>query len=359
MSSLTQTDLYGSLSGITSIIQQNKMTEAGAEIKELFDFCSEGMDTDSQKFLGTLITQALYKRIKCESLGENLYLNRYETSQIQLFDILIEKFPFVHHSQKIINQAIADKISQNAVVTLMDIGIGQGTQVINILKLCQDIKQLKKIHIVGIEPFGDALQMAEKNILAMGETLPFDVEFTAVHGFAESLDFGAIPGLEGTIIVNASLALHHIQTSAERNDTLARIRALKPALFVLTEPNSDHFEPDLTRRLQQCYHHFYTLFQVIDKLDIDETSKNALKLFFGREIEDILAKEEKERYEKHEPATKWIERLRSNQFQINSNILTAPSEKPYGVEISYHAGGYLGFRYGAETVLAVICAQSN
>ncbi len=358
MQTLTQADLFDSLVGVARMIQNEQMEEASLEIKELYEFCTEGMDADSQKFLGTLILQALYKKIRKESLGENLYLNRYETSQIELFDILIKKFPFVHHSQRIINQAIADKISQNEVVTLIDIGIGQGTQVLNILELCKDMSHLRKIHVVGIEPYGDALQMAEKTILSLAEKLPFQLNFTAVHAFAESLDYGAIPGMEGTILVNASLALHHIQKSEDRDQTLARIHSLRPALLVLTEPNSDHFEPQLTLRFQNCYNHFYALFKVIDKLDIDETSKNALKLFFGREIEDILSKDDKDRYEKHEPASRWIERLKKNQFRLMENFLPAPHEKPYGVEIKNREEGYLGFSFGPETVLAVICAHA-
>lgn len=328
------------------------------DIESFFAYCMEGMDTDSEKLLATIFIKALNKKIHSESIGENIYLGKYEISQIQLFNILIEKFPFVKFSQHITNSAIVEEMEGCEEVTLVDIGIGQGTQVLNIIELSKNLPRLQKLHIVGIEPFGEALAKAGENILAYNGKAPFQIEFTAIHDGVENVDFAAIENVGGKIIVNASLALHHIQSDLRRLETINKVKEMNPDLFILIEPNVNHFETDFYTRFQSCYKHFHHIFQVIDRIEnIGDTDKNALKLFFGREIEDIIGKDEKDRFEKHEPATHWIGRLKETKFSIKNNILKSPVTAGCGVEINYHKEGFLGFTHGDETVLAVICAN--
>lgn len=328
------------------------------EIESFFAYCMEGMENDSEKLLATLFLKALNKKINSEYIGENIYLGKYEIAQIQLFNILIEKFPFVKFSQHITNSAIVEQMQGCAEVTLVDIGIGEGMQVVNIIELAKNLPQLRSLHVVGIEPFGDALIKAQETILGYNDRAPFEISFTAVHDAVENVDFSAIRNVGGKIIVNASLSLHHIQSDELRLKTINRVKAINPAAFLLIEPNVNHYEPNFHARFINCYKHFYHIFQVIDRIEnISNTDKNALKLFFGREIEDIIGKEESDRFEKHEPASHWIERLKKSNFSINNDFLKAPVEAGCGVEINYRKEGFLGFTHGDETVLAVIYAN--
>lgn len=350
-------DLFDSLSQIMRCYPDQFNARMKSEIEALFAYCMEGMETDSQKLLATLLIKALNKKIRSESIGENIYLNKYEISQIQLFNILIEQFPFVKYSQLITNSAIVEVIRHHEAVTILDIGIGQGTQMVNIIESSKNLTQLKKMVIVGIEPYAEALQQAAITIEAYQGKVPFEIEFIGIHDFAENVDFAAIEGLAGPVIVNASLALHHIQSDLQRTETIAKIKKLNPTAFILIEPNVNHYEPDFHPRFVNCYNHFYSIFKVIDRIDIDQKDKNALKLFFGREIEDIIGKEEKDRYEKHEPATHWIERLQENKFKLKNELLQPPVPSVCGVEIDHHPEGFLGFTFEQETVLAVIFAN--
>lgn len=356
MSQTIQRSTYGQLSNFMKMAPDFD-NAATREIESFFKYCTEGMDTDSEKLLATLVIKALNKKINSESIGQNIYLGKYEISQIQLFSILIEKFPFVKFSQRITNSAIVGEMAGCTEVTLVDIGIGQGTQMLHVIEQAKSLVQLRKLHIVGIEPFADALEQAGASILACNGQAPFEISFTPVHDFAENVDFAAIP-TQGKVIVNASLALHHIQSELLRLYTINRIKDLQPGAFFLIEPNVDHFEPDFFQRFQNCYRHFHHIFQVIDRIDnIGNDDKNALKLFFGREIEDIIGKPEKDRFEKHEPATQWIDRLKASDFSVKNDFLQAPVAAGCGVEIRYHQEGFLGFTHGDETVLAVIYAN--
>lgn len=328
------------------------------EIESFFADCMEGMDTDSEKLLATLFIKALNKKINSESIGENIYLGKYEISQIQLFDILIDKFPFVKFSQHITNTAIVEDLKDCREATIMDIGIGLGTQVLNMIEKAKSLDSLEKLHVVGIEPFGDALAKAEASILGCNGKVPFEITFTGIHNSVENVDFSSIPVSGEKFVVNASLALHHIQSGQQRREIIAKVKSLNPRAFVLIEPNVNHYETDFYRRFQNCYKHFHSIFQVIDRIEnISNNDKNALKLFFGREIEDVIGKEEKDRFEKHEPATHWIERLKESNFSIKNDFLKSPVEAGCGVEIAYHKEGFLGFTHGDETVLAVIYAN--
>lgn len=352
-----QNDIYEPLKSFMAMAP-NFNAATKIDIDSFFDYCKEGMDTDSEKLLATLFLKALNKKINSENIGENIYLGKYEISQIQLFNILIEQFPFVKFTQQITNNTIVEAMAGNTEVTLMDIGIGQGTQVMNIIGLAKSVVGLEKLHVVGIEPFGDALQMAEKNIMAMNESTPFEITFTAIHDGVENVDFAVFKNLPGKIIVNASLALHHIQSDAKRSEAIAKVKSLNPVAFFLIEPNVNHFETDFYSRFQNSYRHFSHIFQVIDRIEnISNSDKNALKLFFGREIEDIIGKDEKDRFEKHEPATHWINRLKMNSFSVKSGVFKLPVMKSYGVEIEHHKEGFVGFTHGDETVVAIICAN--
>lgn len=357
MSQATQCDIYSTLSDFMKMAPNFDGTTK-QEIESFFAYCMKGMENDSKKLLATLFIKALNRKINSESIGKNIYLGKYEISQIQLFNILIEKFPFVKFSQHITNSAIVEEMQGCTEVTLMDIGIGQGTQVVNIIELSKKLPQLQKLHIVGIEPFGDALNKAKETILGFNGNVPFEITFTAIHDSVENVDFSTIQNIGGKIIVNASLALHHIQSDQHRLETIAKVKAINPSAFILIEPNVNHYEPDFHTRFVNCYKHFYHIFQVIDRIEnVSNADKNALKLFFGREIEDIIGKEEKDRFEKHELATNWIERLKESRFTIKNDFLKSPVEAGCGVEISYRKEGFLGFTHGDETVLAVIYAS--
>jgi hypothetical protein len=327
------------------------------ESEILYQQFIEGMELDSEKLLGALILRALKKKTNPHNTDENIYLKKYEIPQIQLFNILIDKFPFVKYSQNFTNSAIVDLIDEDAEGTIIDIGIGQGTQLMNIVGLLRSSRTLKKLHIVGIEPSEDALDIAIKSFSSIQNELPFELQFSPIHDFIENIDFSKIENITGTIIVNASLSLHHIQSSEKRTEIISKIKKIKPTAFILIEPNVNHFETDFYQRFRNCYNHFHGIFKVIDNLEIDPLDKNALKLFFGREIEDIIGKEEQDRFEKHEPAIQWIERLKHNRFSIAENLLKPTVDSIAGVDIKFHKEGFLGFTVQSETVLAVICAN--
>ena len=362
MKTIQLPSIYEALDLIIKYYPDNYTDEAKAEIETLLEHCLDGHAEDSEKFLSTLFLKALKKYVGNFSIDEHIYLKKYEMPQIQLFNILIKQFPFVKYSQEITNTLITRYLKNTEEAIVIDIGIGQGVQIKNLLQKSKELTNLKCLHIIGIEAIPDALNIAGKSIEDISKDLPFDVKFTGLNALIENFDFSSLKSIidriGAKVIVNSSLTLHHIQKLEERNLIIQKIRSLNPEVFFLIEPNVDHYEPNFYRRFHNCYQHFYHVFKVIDQLPIENTDKNGLKLFFGREIEDIIGTGGSERYEKHEPAFRWIEKLKNNDFKVMNCFAEYDGQIVDGVKLHYEKEGYLGFTFNSETVLSIICATS-
>jgi hypothetical protein len=326
------------------------------EAETLLKYCLQEMNFDSEKMLTALIIQAL--RTNLES--GNLYLEHFEIPQIELFGKLIQEFPFVKFGHEVTNTALLSYLKDCQKAVIVDIGIGKGVQMANLIKRVEAETSVTELTILGIEPFGEALQDAEKLMLSFSND-KLKIRFEGICSGIEDVcmeDVLAITKPFGkSVFVNASLALHHIRKQEERMKAIENIYKLQPRAFLLTEPNVDHFNPDFYQRYRNCFNHFIHIFQVIDGLQMENQHKNALKLFFGREIEDIIGKENNLRFEKHELAATWIARLSKAGFKVSLPMLP-DFEIGSDIQIKYTPEGYVGFVHGPETVLAMMCVES-
>ncbi len=356
------TKIYEALDYTMKYYPDKYSEEAKAEIEMLLDHCIDGLQDDSEKFLSTLVIKALRHLIGPSNINEHIYLKKYEITQIELFKILIDEFPFVKYGHGVANAQISNLLKGKTEGIILDIGMGQGIQMLNLIKRLKGNKDLKNLTIIGIEPFGEALDKAKEMFSEISKTVHFKIELVPWQIFVQDITeqniSNKLNGYRGEVIVNASLALHHIETSEQRNKVLSVLRSITPKGIILIEPNSDHYEADFHTRFRNCYNHFYHVFQVIDNLKIDKQAKSGLKLFFGREIEDIIGKANEERFEKHEFATQWVNRLVKSGYVMKSNFLKELPQVNSGISLKYANEGYLGFNYKEETILSVIYAES-
>jgi hypothetical protein len=352
--------LYQSLNHIVHQINSNIFTNNEAEfMDELYDVCITNAENDSQKLLTVLILNALKKRFNPDSIQEHIYTKKFGITQIELFESLIQSFPFVKWSQNMVNYAMLNAMEKVKEVTLIDIGIGQGTQIAMFLKQAKCLPALQKLHIIGIEPFAPALEKATITLNSLKNQVPFEYKFTPIKGFIEQMDISQLQvSLSDVLIVNASLSLHHIQDSNERDELFKKIKTLNPKAFILTEPNSNHYSEDLHTRFKNCFKHYFAIFNVIDKLDCSQNEKHCLKIFFGREIDDILGKKENDRFEKHETTDKWLERLKNNGFNLKPSMLVRTQKEEYGIQVKHHDDGYVSFSASNEHILSLLYSTS-
>ena len=337
--------------------QQNKV-----ELETLLDFCLKEIDENTDKLLATLFIKALKNHVGPVGIDEHIYLKKFEEPQIKLFDLIIKHFPFVNLGQKITNSLIADAMISTNKAVLIDVGIGRGIQTVSLLNEIHQRKDIdiEEITVIGIEPFKEAIYETQRSIKTIASTLNIKVDFFGIDTFAENIGSRDLskyfPDTDFDLFINASLALHHIQSPSQRDVFIAEMAKLKPKAFLLTEPNVNNLESNLYKRFQNSYEHFSHVFQVIDELNIKRKEKNALKLFFGREIEDIIGKHNGERFECHDKAENWVSRLQKAGFKINKHFPYPVIKNNSSIRLEHSDKGFLGFNHKSETVLSIIYA---
>lgn len=312
-----------------------------------------------------IFASALSRRLAWDKHEEiNLYLRQFETTQITLFNLLARHLPTVAHAAPLANEVLAGYLASQDEVTLLDIGIGSGRQEVALLALLAERGQLpRKLNVIAIEPDAGSLLEAGASLADAADALGMALDFHPVHKVVEELDEAdwAVFGSFGApMVVLGSFAVHHIRPrpgGSTRDALLRRLRALEPDAVVLCEPSSNHDSPSLLERFEASWHHFGMNFRIIDGLeDVPAAEKAAMKMFFAREIEDILANAEASRCERHEPAEVWVQRFRDAGFTpcAEWGIIDLPDA---GAVRVVPRDGYLGMEYADETLVAILCAR--
>jgi hypothetical protein len=143
---------------------------------------------------------------------------------------------------------------------------------------------------------------------------------------------------------------------AGRDEVFDRIHALDPAAIVLCEPNADHHTHSFFRRFESAWDHFSRTFHLIDQLDVAPRDRRAMKLFFTREIEDIVANDEAQRCERHEPVAAWVSRVTRNGFAAATDLADAARVPMSHIATSVH-DGWVGLDFDGVTLVAIVCAS--
>lgn len=296
-------------------------------LETIYQQTVEDLDDPDSLFAYTL-AKAMRKHVTGGQSAEHIYLQRFEIPQIRLFELLIQQFPLANLSQHCTNTLLIDALAECANPVLIDIGIGTGFQVATIIEglARKPASQVTHLTVVGIEPFADALAAARQTIQQAGVRAPFAITLLTRTAFIEQLSLDdlrqLLPAQHDAIFANASFALHHIQQASQRKAVFNTLKALPVNALVLSEPNSDHYTADYARRFGNCVQHYGALFRIIDTLSITTTEKTALKLFFSREIDDVLGHSDSLRVEKHYATGQWVELFAETGFQLQKRAAT-------------------------------------
>jgi GRAS domain family len=161
-------------------------------------------------------------------------------------------------------------------------------------------------------------------------------------------------------LINASFALHHIKNNEQhpniREDIFHFLHDFHPLAIFLSEPNSNHLDVNFVSRFENCLHHFDLVFKLINTLTISGDEKRALKLFFGREINDIIGNPEELRSERHELANTWVDRLCKANFRLQDSFASYLPKSSNFINIRSISEQFLSFEYQQESLVTVMCA---
>jgi hypothetical protein len=310
-----------------------------------------------------LFAAAVARRLGSEQAEAiNLYLRRYEQPQIDLFNLLAERLPLASLAGAIANELLAGFLKGHEEATLLDIGIGTARQEVLLLESMAEAGTLpRRLTIVGVEPGAASLRRAEESLGAAARRLGVSLRFHAINRVAEGLrdaDWDFIGSMPGPLVFNSAFSLHHMPLREDgtdsRDEVFQRLALLKPQGVVLCEPNSNHHRLEVHERFENAWRHYGAVFKLLDELDISRQERNAIKMFFGREIEDVVGTtDDTQRYERHEFAGAWLQRLYRNGFTLAEGMeRVRPRHASVGVRPSR---GSVGVEYRGETIVAVLC----
>lgn len=317
-----------------------------------------------------VFASALARRLSREPPRINLYLRRFDLSQIALFNLLTEHLPIVSLAGSVANEVLAALVTPGQPLALLDIGVGTGPQEVALIRRLAAERRLPSVlHMIAVEPSRASLREAEQAIGAAAAQAGLDLSFTPVPRLVEQFDdcdwalvSEATQG--APLVVNAAFAVHHVlgvdgsDPIAAREALMRSLAGLEPAGVVLCEPHSDHQEPDLARRFDWCLWHYGRVFRLIDRLEVGERDRAAMKLFFAREVEDVLANAEETRCERHEPSERWLGRLEAAGLQHAEGFDAVNADCGRGVEVQARRG-MAGICVDGDLLVAVLCAGAR
>jgi hypothetical protein len=218
----------------------------------------------------------------------------------------------------------------------------------------------ERLTVIAVEPNAYCLATAEHALREAARTLGLELHFQGINAVIEDLSpsqWAELRGGTDPLVVHAAFATHHIREGAHggRDAVFARLRSLDPDAIVLCEPNADHHNRSFVRRFESAWDHFSRTFHLIDQLDIAPRDRRTMKLFFTREIEDILTNDEAQRCERHEPVSAWVERLTRSGMATSRDLADAARIPASQIATSVH-DGWVGLDFGGVTLVAIICA---
>jgi hypothetical protein len=311
-----------------------------------------------------LVVEHILKAIEYRNEGNspdlvrNTYLKDLAIPQIVLFDILANQFPIVLSAQSLVNNLICEHAKGFDSITLLDIGVGRGIQMVRLLKLLNQIDELKEVNIIGIELFEPALIHTENQLHQLNEELRIKINFLPINSSVESTEFHLISSWikkqASPLLVNASLCLHHIQEQQERSKLFENVKSLNPMLFTLIEPNANCFTNSFDLRLVNTFLHFNALYCYINTLTLKDEEKKGLKQFFSTELFDAIALPDQHRFEKYEEGQAWVMIASAAGFKSVDLTDSFKDISIPDIEVQTAPEKYIWFGYHGIPLLSVI-----
>ncbi|MDX9720573.1 MAG: hypothetical protein RBU37_07490 [Myxococcota bacterium] len=324
--------------------------------------------TSNPELLSHIIAESLLKRVdRALHESKNIYVERFEIPQIRLFYQLMRAIPFIEAAHDAANQCFLEHHRGEPELCLLDIGIGQGHQMMRLLtQLDLQPSPPKRVRLVGIDPgiLDPVALRAQFDARAQSWSFDFDCELLLdpIEDFDAARLRALLPSAPHVLFINSAFSLHHSPPSspnyASRTELLELLGGLQPRLLILGEPHSSHASEELGERLAGAWQHFGHVFELIDESVFEPASKLTLKLdFFGRELRDLFGVAEPFRSERHETYLTWLERL------TRAGLVPARCIQPslaLPESCSFDASdGLLRLRYRNEVIVAVLAYTAH
>ncbi|XP_021719817.1 scarecrow-like protein 13 [Chenopodium quinoa] len=258
----------------------------------------------------------IYKKLRCEQPTSSELLT--------YMHILYQVCPYFKFAYMSSNLIIQEAVGHERSIHIIDFQIGMGTQWISLIQsLGNRPGGPPLVRITGVDDSqsayarGAGLELVEKRLLMEAKkcNVPFEFHAAAMSGCQVKRENLSIrPG--EALTVNFPYMLHHmpdesVSTANHRDRLLRLVKELSPRIVTVVEQESNTNTSPFLNRFAETLDYYTAMYESVDvALARDDKKRiNAEMHCLARDIVNMIACEDAERVERHEPFGKWRARL--------------------------------------------------
>ncbi|KAL8229550.1 hypothetical protein R6Q57_014450 [Mikania cordata] len=301
---------------------ESKVSVTGEPIQRLGTYMLEGLRARLLSS-GTLI----YKKLRCyEPNPEEL------TSYMSMLYDICPYYKFAYTSANVV---IKEAMQYESQVHVIDFLIAQGSQWV---QLIEDLSKRPggppRLRVTGVDDGdssyarGGGLDLVGQRLAHVAEAhgVPFEFNAAAISG--SDVQWGNLMVRPGeALAVNFPYMLHHmpdesVSTTNHRDRLIRLVKRLSPKVMTLLEQEINTNTSCFSKRFEEALDYYTAMFESIDaKLPRniviprdDRRRISAEENCVARDMVNIVACEDTDRVERHEPLDKWKFRLQAAGF---------------------------------------------
>ncbi|XP_074307423.1 scarecrow-like protein 13 [Silene latifolia] len=272
----------------------------------------------------------IYKKLKCQQPTSSQLLS--------YMHVLYEYCPYFQFAYTSANLIIQEATQNESSIHIIDFQIGMGTQWVLLFEsLAKRPGGPPFVRITGVDDShsayarGGGLEVVAYRLSKSAESygVPFEFHAAAMSGCkVERENLGVLPG--EALAVNFPFMLHHmpdesVNTINHRDRLLRLVKSLSPRVVTLVEQESNTNTPPFMHRFLETLDYYTAMFESIDVAlpRNDKRRIHAEQHCVARDIVNMIACEDEERMERHEPFGKWRARFSMagfNQLPLSMNV---------------------------------------
>ncbi|KAK9715104.1 hypothetical protein RND81_06G143800 [Saponaria officinalis] len=294
-----------------------RVSVCGAPIERLSAYILEGLRARLE-----LSGFTIYKKLRCEQpTGSQL---------LSYMHVLYEFCPYYQFAYMSANSIIHESMQNENSIHIIDFQIGMGTQWVLLFQcLANRPGGPPAVRITGVDDShsayarGGGLEVVGQRLSKCAESngIPFEFHAAAMSGGeVERENLQVQPG--EALAVNFPYMLHHmpdesVNTTNHRDRLLRLVKSLSPRVVTIVEQESNTNTPPFMQRFLETLDYYTAMFESVDvALARDDKRRiNAEQHCLARDIVNMIACENEERVERHEPFGKWRARLSMAGFE--------------------------------------------
>ncbi|XP_047312836.1 scarecrow-like protein 3 [Impatiens glandulifera] len=267
---------------------------------------------DSFQRLSAWLASALAVRLikRWPGLFKTLIATPALVDPIQHKSLTTNTIPFLNSAYTVMNRVLTKAMSNERLIHIVDLGCGDPNMWIPFLQNLSN----SHLRITCVHTSKAILDNLYITLLKETNSLCIELEFNPLNIRLSDLNLDMMNLRPSeTLAFAATLSLHVLLTDDDDDnnkmgDFLVMIRSTSPKVFVMVEQESDHNLNRLEDRFVESMHYYSAVFESISKFFVGD-ERLRLEQVFGKEMENILACEGREREERHERFVKWSGRF--------------------------------------------------